>query len=118
FGLLAGRMWHLEDLGPVGTLIRHSTPVREAIHVMVVHQHLNSGGGLAFALRRATIVDFGYAVYYPRIVGADQIVDCMLAAASNMLHDLAGPAWAPSEVFLAHTNRTDSFLYRTVFMCG
>ena len=44
FGLLAGRMWRLEDLGALGKLVRHSTPLREAMQVLVVHQHLNSGG--------------------------------------------------------------------------
>jgi len=118
FGLLAGRMWRLEDLGAVGRLIRHSTPLREAIHVLVVHQHLNSGGGLAFAVNRAAIVDFGYAIYYPRIAGADKIIDCMLAGAFNLLRELAGATWTPSEVFLAHAKPVDAVLYRNVFKCG
>jgi len=117
FGLLAGRMWRLEDLGAVGRLIRHSTPLREAIRVLVVHQHLSSGGGLAFAHKRAAIVDFGYAIYYPRIAGADQIADCMLAGAFNVLRELAGPAWTPSEVFLAHARPDESVLYRNLFKC-
>src|SRR5690242_15565789 len=31
FGLLAGRMWHLSDLGVVGELTRHSPTVGEAL---------------------------------------------------------------------------------------
>jgi AraC-like DNA-binding protein len=117
FGLLAGRMWRLDDLGAVGKLVRHSTPLREALRLLVVHQHLNSGGGLAFALNRATIVDFGYAIYYPRIAGADQIIDCTLAGAFNLLRELAGATWTPSEVFLAHAKPADAVLYRNMFKC-
>jgi AraC-like DNA-binding protein len=118
FGLLAGRMWRLEDLGAVGQLVRHSATLREAIHVLVVHQHIHSGGGLAFALNRAAIVDFGYAIYYPRMVGADKILDCLLAGAFNLLRELVGATWTPSQVFLAHVKPAESDLYRSVFKCA
>ena len=117
FGLLAGRMWHLEDCGIVGKLIRHSTTLREAIRVLIAHHHLISDGGLAFALKRAAVVDFGFAIYYPRIVGADKIADCMLAGAFNLLRELAGAAWEPSQVFFAHAKPIDSVLYRNLFKC-
>ena len=64
FGLLAGRMWHLPDLGLLGELARHSPTVGLALQTLTVHQHLNSEGGLAFTIERAGLVDFGYAIYH------------------------------------------------------
>src|SRR5436305_2062051 len=46
FGLLAGRLWHLGDLGLVGELMRHSATVNQALRTLTVYQHLNSAGGL------------------------------------------------------------------------
>src|SRR5690242_13797897 len=42
FGLLAGRIWHLSDLGLVGELMRHSPTVGDALRKLVLCQHLNS----------------------------------------------------------------------------
>jgi AraC-like DNA-binding protein len=117
FGLLAGRMWRLEDYGAVGKLIRHSPTLREAIRLFVVYHHLMSEGGLAFALKHEGVIDFGFAIYYPRIVGADKIADCMLAGAFNVLRELGGASWAPSQVLVAHAKPTESVLYRNLFKC-
>jgi AraC-like DNA-binding protein len=46
-GLLAGRMWHLCDLGLVGELMRNSETVGEALQTLTAHQHLNSDALLA-----------------------------------------------------------------------
>src|SRR2546423_8964960 len=64
-GLLAGRMWHLRDLGLVGELTRHSATVGEALRTLTVYQHLNSTGGLPFLLKHGDTVELGYAIYYP-----------------------------------------------------
>ncbi len=115
FGLLAGRMFQLEDLGLVGEVVRNSATVGEALQVMTVYQHLNSCGGLAFVVRRAAIVDFGYAIYHAGIDGADQLYDCALATGVNLMRELCGPGWAPTEVFLPHVKGCDPHLYRSVF---
>jgi hypothetical protein len=58
-GMLAGRLWHLEDIGLVGELVRHSPTVGDALRTLTVYQHLNSGGGLAFLIERPGIVEIG-----------------------------------------------------------
>jgi hypothetical protein len=114
-GLQAGQLWHLADLGAVGELVRHSTTVGAALQAMVVHQQLNSGGGFTFAVKRAAVMDFGYGIYYPGVQGADHIYDCVLASAYNMMRELAGTGWGPTEVFLPHSKPRDTTMYRTVF---
>jgi AraC-like DNA-binding protein len=115
FGLLAGRMWRLEDLGIVGEAVRNCATVGEALQALTAYQQLNSAGGLGFMTKCAAIVDIGYAIYYPGIEGADQVFDCVLAGAFNFLREIAGTRWLPTEVFLPHQRPDDAIHYRTLF---
>lgn len=114
-GLLAGRMWRLEDLGVVGEMVRHSPTVGEALRTLVVYQHLNSEGGLAYLLEPGGVVEFGYAIYHPRVEGAGLIYDAVLAGGFNFLRELAGPGFAVSQVALPHTLPPDTAPYRSHF---
>jgi len=114
FGLTAGRMWHLESLGIVGELARNATDLREALQFIVVHQHLDSEGGLVFLAHHEPIVDIGYAVYYPGATGTDQVHDCALSAIFTMMRELAGSQWLPAEAFLPHAKPSRSMHYRNL----
>ena len=114
-GLLAGRMWHLDDLGIVGEIVRHSPTVGVALRSLTGYQHLNGGGGLAFMIERPAVVDLGYAIYHPGVEGHDQVYDSMLATVTNVLRELCGPAFTPSEVLLPHARPADVLPWRTFF---
>ena len=111
-GLLAGKMWRLADLGEVGELVANCPTVRDALDSLIVHQHLNSGGGLGFVLERGGIMDAGYAIYHPGVTHTDQFYDAILAGTFNFLRELAGPAWLPAEVFIPHARPRDVAPYR------
>lgn len=115
FGLLAGRAWHLADIGLVGEMVRHSETVREALETLVARQHMNSEGGVAFLWVRGGVAELGYAIYQGGTVGAEQIYDAVLAAGTNFLRELCGPSWSPSEVLVAHAAPPDARHYRSVF---
>jgi AraC-like DNA-binding protein len=115
FGLLAGRLWSLDDLGTVGQLARHSATVGRALDALTTFQHLNSEGALAFLLKRGDFVDFGYAIYHPGTSGAAQMYDANLAAGMNIMTQLAGAGWTPYEVFLPHARPADVAQYRALF---
>jgi len=115
FALMAGDLWSLEDLGLVGEISRNCVTLGDALHSLTVHQHLNSSGGLAFMTKCAAIVDVGYAVYYPGIEHPEQIYDYALAATASCIRELAGTAWAPSEVFIPHSRPARAMEYRTRF---
>ena len=66
-------------------------------------------------LKRATIVDVGYAIYQPGIEAADQIYDHVAAALFNLVRELTGARWFPNEVFLPHSRPRDITLYRNLF---
>jgi len=114
FGLAAGRMVRLDDLGIIGDLARNATTLGEALQFMVVYQHLNGEGDLVFVARHDPIVEIGYAIYYPGVAGADQIHDYALASIFTTLRELAGPQWLPSEVFLPHA-RPRTLHYENLF---
>jgi len=114
-GLIAGRVWHVADLGLVGELARNSQSVRQALETLTTYQHLNSGGGLGFLMERGCTVDAGYAIYHANVSGTDQIYDCVLAGSFNFLRELCGPDWTPSEVFIPHAKPPDSGPYRRLF---
>jgi AraC-like DNA-binding protein len=115
FGLLAGRMWRLADLGLVGEVVANCRTVGEALEALTVYQHLNSDGGLVFLLRRSGVVDLGYAIYQPGVSGTDQIYDAVLAAIMNFMRELCGGGWRPSEVFLPHAKPAGFAHYRNLF---
>ena len=94
--------------------MRHSPTVGDALQLLVAHQHLNGDGGLTFLLRRGPVVDWGYAIYQPGVLG-EQMYDAALAAAVNFMRELYGPSWLPSEVFLPYAKREDTAHHRSFF---
>jgi AraC-like DNA-binding protein len=115
FGLLAGRMWRLRDLGALGDLVRNSKSVGHALQRLAAHQNMNSEGGLAFMIARGEMVDVGYAIYHPAVEHTGQIYDCFLAAGYNFLRELCGPGWSPTEVLLPHAEPPNDVHYRNLF---
>jgi AraC-like DNA-binding protein len=111
-GLLAGKMWRLADLGVVGELVANCGTVGEALEALIVHQHLNSSGGLGFLLERGGIMDAGYAIYHAGLTHTDQYYDAVLAGTFNFLRELAGPGWLPAEIFVSHARPRDAAPYR------
>ena len=115
FGLLAGRAWHLEDLGVTGELVRNAPTVGVALDEFVPHQHLNSEAALAFLLRRAGVAEFGYAIYDPAVEATFHLYDAALAIGLNMLREICGDGFSPAEVFLPHVPPVDATPYRRYF---
>jgi AraC-like DNA-binding protein len=113
--LVAGRMCRLEDLGDLGEIVRHSDTVASALEALVAYQHLHGEGGLLYLARRGAIAEVGYAIYYPGVEGASHIYDYMLAALHNVLRELCGCKWLPSEVFLPHARPDNVSNYRLLF---
>ncbi|MCP4380343.1 MAG: AraC family transcriptional regulator [Hyphomicrobiales bacterium] len=115
FGLLAGRVWRLSHLGPIGELMRNSPNVGVALEELVVFQHLNSDGAAAFLLKRDETVDLGYTFYAPIKANTVQFYDAVMAAGVNFMRELRGPHWAPQAVFFPHSPPANLEIYRTHF---
>ncbi len=115
FGLLVGRTWHLSDLGALGAIVRHSPTVGQALEEFVLLQHVHSGGAMALLLQRDGVVDFGYAIYDPHARSTRQLYDAAIAVAMNMMREVCGEGFSPSEVFLPHAVPVDAAPYRQFF---
>jgi AraC-like DNA-binding protein len=114
-GLRIGRCWNLSAMGLVGQLVRNSSTLRDGLQLAIVYHHLNSHGGVAFLRERGAMVEFGYAIYYRGVRGADQIYDGVLAALVNYMRELCGTSWVPTEVLVAHAPPDDVSPYHRLF---
>jgi AraC-like DNA-binding protein len=115
FGLLVGRRTTILSLGLVGRLMLHSSTVGDALRCLVLHLSIEDGGAVpALAVEDATAL-FSYSVYRPEVESTNQIADGAIACAVNVLRDLCGAAWAPSEVFLPRVAPVDQEPYRCHF---
>ncbi len=115
FGLLAGGTWQLASMGVVGEVARHSPTVGLALHELITHQHLNAEGTLAFLLHHNGFVDLGYAVCTPFAESTIQLYDAALAVSVNILRELCGAGWNPTEVFLPHSPPADVAPFQRYF---
>jgi AraC-like DNA-binding protein len=114
-GLLVGRMWNVTDVGLTGEIIQNSRTVGEGLRAHVVHQQMNSEGGLSFLLERGGTVDLGYAVYHPHVKATNLLHDAGAAAIFNSMRSLCGPGWLPTAVLLPHSKPADVTPYRQLF---
>ena len=112
FGLLVGRVWHLSDLGIVGEVVRNSPNVGDALRKLIVHQHINSQSAGPFFREAAGVVDFGIAIYEDGVVGLEQLFDAYMAAGMNVLLELCGPGFTPTEVFIPSAKPRDCTYHR------
>ena len=114
-GLRIGQDVHVRDLGPLGELVRYSPTVNRALQEFVVNQHLNSEGTLIFLLLQGDSVDLGYAVYVPFSESTRHVYDGVLAILANVMRDLCGEDWRPSEVLFPHSPPVDLAPYSEHF---
>jgi AraC-like DNA-binding protein len=114
-GLLAGQRWSLSHFGALGQLMRNSPTVGEALRSLAVFQRLNSDVGAAFLLEHQGTVSLGYTIYRENVPYAEHAYDVAMAVAYNLLRELCGPRWAPTEVVFARREPSDPTLYRQHF---
>ena len=115
FGLLAGRMSCLSDLGDLGELVRNSASVGDALNALTEHQHLDSAGGATYLTKVGDTVEIGYAVYHPDVIASHQLISRALAANFNYLRELCGRCFLPSTVLVPLAKPSDIAPYRAVF---
>lgn len=115
FGLLAGQRWSLAHLGPLGESMRAASSVRTALEVFAAHQHRNSNAAAAFLLEYRDTISLGYALYRKDIEHIDIAYDLAMAFAFNLLRELCGSTWAPTEVVFSRAQPVDPRPYRRYF---
>jgi len=115
FGLLIGRKTTLASLGFLGTLARHAPDVGSALRTINRYLGLNNSVGIATLTEHDNVAIWSYAIYEPGLPGADQVYQCALALACNVLRELSGRQWVPQEVMLACARPRDAQPFRSFF---
>ena len=117
FGLLVGREWRLADLGLLGELMRHSDNLGEALRLGVVYQRINSQGTSAFLREYRRTVSVGSVAFHPHADTLSAIYDVVIGLYANVIRELCGSDWSPTEVSLPRSRPGDEIPYRQYFRC-
>jgi len=116
FGLLVGQRFGLNDLGPLGCLMRNSGTVGEAVRSLLRHLHLHDRGAAPVLLAPdRSCVMLGYSVYCHGTSALAQIQDAAVAIGYTILAELCGPAWKALRVQFSHGPPESSAAYQQVF---
>jgi len=115
FGLLTGERAGASSLGLVGFLVQNSVDVGTALRNLLLHLHLHDQGAVPTLETVGEKVLLGYAIYQRRIEGTDQVTDTAIAIGHNILRQLCGKSWTPTEVLFSHARPRDIAPYRRIF---
>ena len=103
FGLLIGQRFTMDSLGVLGSLMRNSPTLRDALRMATTHLELQDRGSISVAVdlgdSRSAL---GYTVFTSNLPAAVQILDGAIAIHCQILRQLCGPSWKPALVQLSH----------------
>lgn len=101
-GLLVGRLAGLESLGFVGLLAKHAPDVGTALRQLCRYFHLHAEGVAPHLSVDGGRAVFSYQILDHTVPGSEQSGDGAVAAILNILQELCGPDFKPSEALFAH----------------
>ena len=115
FGLLQGQKSGLESLGFVGLLVKYAPDVGTALRNLVRYMHLHIRGAVTTLEESGRFAIFSYDIYAPGAEATDQIADAALGTMFNIMVELCGPQWKPTEVRFAHRRPAEMAPFQRFF---
>ena len=115
FGILMGERAGTSTLGLAGFILQFATNVAAALQALLRHLELHDTGGVPVLATRGEVSSLGYAIHLPGVEAADQIYDLSTAMVCNIMRDLCGQDWNPTQVFLARQRPHDLAPYKHFF---
>ncbi len=115
FGLLIGRRSGLSTLGIIGHLSQQMPDVGSALRSLILHLQIHDRGAAPNLSVEPDVAVLSYLIYQRGVEGTSQIYDCAIAIIFNILRDLCGPTWRPTEVSFSHRQPSDTKPYRQFF---
>jgi AraC-like DNA-binding protein len=115
FGLLVGQRARLSSLGLVGFLVQHSQDIGSALRRLVRYLHLHVRGAALNLAIQDDLAILDYTIYQPGLQAVEQTGDGAVALMVNILRELCGPDFVPTEIRLAHSAPRDPGPYRKFF---
>ena len=114
-GLLIGQHAGLHSLGLIGLLVKYAPDVGSALLTLVRYLHLHVRGATTSLVTDERLSKFTWDVYQPWRDGVVHVADGALAAIFNIMRDLCGPDWKPTEVWFAHPPPADAGPFQRYF---
>ena len=115
FGLLLGQRGALATLGSVGLLARNAPDVGAALASLTRQLHHHDQGAVASLSIDGKAASLGYAIYEQDVPARDQISAGAIAITFQIMRELCGASWRPSEVWLPFRAPHDLTPYRQFF---
>jgi AraC-like DNA-binding protein len=118
FGLLVGDRARLGSFGSIGSLMRHSATVVDALRAFVLKFHIHDWGGAPVLARsHGSTVILGYSVIRLSPTAIRYRYDAATGILFQTLKDLCGPEFRPTAVAFAYPRPPDIDYYRSYFGC-
>ena len=115
FGLLMGKHAGSSSLGLAGFILRFAPNVGAALQALLCHLELHDQGGVPVLTTRGEDSSLGYAIHLSGVEAADTVYDLSTAMACNIMRDLCGQNWNPTQVLLARRRPSDLTPYKRFF---
>jgi AraC-like DNA-binding protein len=115
FGLLLGQRASLVPLGLIGALAQNEATVEAALRGLARTQHLHGRAGVPAFIVKEDVAIYSLTLESYLGVGAAHVHDLSAAMGFNLMRDLCGPAWAPTEIMLPHAPPADRRPYDRYF---
>jgi len=100
FGILVGQKATLASLRLVGATMRVCDTVGDALRTLEAHLRVQNRGAVVQLEVRDSVAVLSFSPYEPGGEGAGLIAEGGLATSVQMMRDLCGADWAPSEVLI------------------
>ena len=105
----------LQSLGLVGLLVRYSTDVHAALNAFVRHLGVHVRGAHATLAIEGKTAILSWEIHEPGVDAIDQVGDGAIAVYCNILRELCGPNWKPTEAWFAHRRPANVSPFRQFF---
>lgn len=115
FGLLVGERAGPSSLGVAGFILRSAPDVGTALRDLLHNLDLHDQGGVPTMQTNGGVTLLGYAVHQPGTEAIEQVYDLSIAVACNIMRNLCGGHWNPSEVLLSRRRPRDPAPYKRHF---
>ena len=115
FGLLVGQEANLTSLGLLGSLMRSSETLGDALRGLERHLRVRTRGGIVQLKVSDGFAVLSYCPYYSMGEGAGLVCEAALAAMTQIVRELCGRAWVATAVLVPRRTPGNPEPYRSAF---
>jgi AraC-like DNA-binding protein len=115
FGLLVGQQDGLQSLGLLGLLVKYSADIQSALESLARHLRVQVQGARVSLTVEGNWAILSWEIHERGVEAIDQVGDGAIAVYYNILSELCGSDWKPSEAWFAHRRPANVAPFREFF---